>query len=205
VAKHCAIEEVPRGLSRHPVVFVNYDGNLYALKELPAGVAEREYDGLRRMEELSLPAVKAVGHAEMQTADGQFSVVITRYLEASLPYRLLFMRTSLQQYRQYLLDAIAGLLVQLHLSGIFWGDCSLSNTLFRRDAGALRAYLVDAETTEIYSGYFSPTLRFHEDHGENIMPNYRPEFGWRTANFRARCADGRYRRLHPPALPTPVG
>jgi hypothetical protein len=34
-----------------------------------------------------------------------------------------------------------------------WGDCSLSNTLFRLDAGALSAYLVDAETAELH-----PTL-----------------------------------------------
>jgi hypothetical protein len=40
------------------------------------------------------------------------------------------------------------LLVRLHLSGFFWGDCSLSNTLFRYDAGTLTAYLVDAETSE---------------------------------------------------------
>ncbi len=47
-----------------------------------------------------------------------------------------------------MLDALAQLFVQLHLNGFFWGDCSLSNTLFRRDAGALRAFLVDAETGE---------------------------------------------------------
>jgi hypothetical protein len=45
-----------------------------------------------------------------------------------------------------LLDALAVLLVRMHLTGFFWGDCSLSNTLFRRDAGAFAAYLVDAET-----------------------------------------------------------
>jgi hypothetical protein len=47
-----------------------------------------------------------------------------------------------------LLDALVELLVRLHLSGFFWGDCSLSNTLFRHDAGKLEAYLVDAETSE---------------------------------------------------------
>ena len=47
-----------------------------------------------------------------------------------------------------LLDALAVLLVRLHLAGYWWGDCSLSNTLFRRDAGAFAAYLVDAETAE---------------------------------------------------------
>ena len=43
---------------------------------------------------------------------------------------------------------MAGLLVRLHLAGFYWGDCSLSNTLFRRDAGELQAYAVDAETSE---------------------------------------------------------
>jgi hypothetical protein len=42
------------------------------------------------------------------------------------------------------------LIVRLHLLGFFWGDCSLSNTLFRRDAGAFAAYLVDAETGELH-------------------------------------------------------
>jgi hypothetical protein len=49
-----------------------------------------------------------------------------------------------------LLSAMAELLVRLHLGGFFWGDCSLSNTLFRRDAGGLSAYLVDAETGELH-------------------------------------------------------
>ena len=43
---------------------------------------------------------------------------------------------------------MVGLLVRLHLDGVFWGDPSLSNTLFRPDAGAMAAYLVDAETVE---------------------------------------------------------
>jgi hypothetical protein len=72
------------------------------------------------------------------------------------------MRSSLISYRGHLLDAIAGLLVQLHLASVYWGDCSLSNTLFRRDAGALQAYLVDAETAEIYPEGIPPTLRFYD-------------------------------------------
>src|SRR6185437_10802392 len=53
--------------------------------------------------------------------------------------------------RTHLLNAFAELLARLHLGGFFWGDCSLSNTLFRRDAGALSAYLVDAETGELHA------------------------------------------------------
>jgi len=156
------LEELPHGLSRHPVVFVNYDGVLYALKELPLDVAKKEYDLLQQIDERHIPSVIAVGHAQVSNDQGFSSILITRYLESSLPYRTLFMRPSLERYRQHLLDAIASLLVQLHLAGVFWGDCSLSNSLFRRDAGALRAYLVDAETAEIHSGSCSPTLRFHD-------------------------------------------
>ncbi len=160
---HCSrLEEVPHGLSRHPVVFVNYEGVLYALKEMAPGAAEEEYDLLREAEEANLPVVSPVSHVLTATSQGNASVLITRYLESSLPYRMLFMSQGLERYRQHLLDAVAGLMVQLHLSGMFWGDCSLSNTLFRRDAGALQAYLVDAETAEIHSGYFPPALRFHD-------------------------------------------
>jgi hypothetical protein len=156
------LEEVPHGLSRHPVVFINVSGTIYALKEMPLKVAENEYDFLLHMELLRLPVVMPVGHAVTETEQGQRSVLITRFLDRSLPYRSLFMRSSLVRYRDHLLDAIAGLMVQLHLVGIYWGDCSLSNTLFRRDAGALQAYLVDAETVEVHPGIPPPTLRLHD-------------------------------------------
>lgn len=160
---NCArLENVPRGLSRHPVVFVNYDGTVYALKEVPSGAAEKEYDLLVKMDELHLPAVQPIGHVETHTAAGGKSVLVTRYLDRSLPYRSLFMRESLERYRDSLLDAMAGLLVQLHLAGIYWGDCSLSNTLFRRDAGALQAYLVDAETAGYFTDYFPPAERVQD-------------------------------------------
>jgi len=155
-------EEVPRGLSRHPVVFVNYDGDLYALKELPPHLAEEEYRILAQMDEMRLPCVTPVGYVHTHTVNGPASVLITRYLDNSIPYRSLFMRSNLDRYREHLLDAIAGLIVQLHLAGIYWGDCSLSNTLFRRDAGALQAYLVDAETAEIHASRLAPTLRLHD-------------------------------------------
>ena len=155
------LEEVAHGVSRHPVLFVNYKGVLYALKEMAPGLAEKEFNLLSRMENLRLPVVTPVGHALTRTGHDPVSVLITRYLERSLPYRTLFMRRSLVQYREHLLDAMASLLVQLHSAGVFWGDCSLSNTLFRRDAGTLQAYLVDAETAETYSE-IPPTLRYQD-------------------------------------------
>jgi hypothetical protein len=149
--------DVARGVHRHVVKFVDYDGALYALKELPPRVAEREYRMLRRLAEESLPVVEVVGvvaRHEAATREPLEDVLITRYLGYSLPYRTLFTHrrgpatSDVRVLHDRLLDALAGLLVRLHLIGFYWGDCSLSNTLFRRDAGALAAYVVDAETAE---------------------------------------------------------
>jgi tRNA A-37 threonylcarbamoyl transferase component Bud32 len=138
-----------RGISRHVVRFVEYDGVLYALKELPERPARREWTLLRRLEGQGLPVVEAVG---IVTARGEEldAILITRHLEYSLPYRTLFSGAAIPDLRTHLLNALAELLARLHIRGFFWGDCSLSNALFRRDAGALAAYLVDAETGELH-------------------------------------------------------
>jgi hypothetical protein len=140
--------EVPRGISRHVVRFVAYGQVLYGLKELGLEPAAREYRLLRALADLSLPVVEVVGLVTGRAAPD--AILITRHLEYSLPYRLLFSSPGLPDARSSLLDALVQLLVRLHLKGFFWGDCSLSNTLFRRDAGGLAAYLVDAETGELH-------------------------------------------------------
>lgn len=152
VGKCDRVVEVERGLSRHEVLFASYGNTVYALKELPPRTGLREYEVLRALEERGLPSVVGVGLARTrpQGADEELSVLITQFLERSLPYRTLFMSPGLERYRERLLDAVAILLVRLHVGGCFWGDCSLSNTLFRRDAGELQAYLVDAETSEVH-------------------------------------------------------
>ena len=142
--------EVQRGISRHEVVFAGYDQAIYAVKELPAQLAQREYELLRELELKQLPSVVPVGHARVGRGGEETSVLITRFLDGSLPYRTLFMHRGLERYRPRLLGTIAGLLVRLHIAGFYWGDCSLSNALFRRDAGALQAYVVDAETSELH-------------------------------------------------------
>ena len=142
---------LPRGISRHVVRFVVVGDVVYAVKEIGAFAAWREYDVLRRLERSGVPTVLAVGIVDGRTdADGQplEPALITRHLEFSLPYRALFSQALRPDTATRLLDALAVLLVRLHLAGYYWGDCSLSNTLFRRDAGSFAAYLVDAETTE---------------------------------------------------------
>ena len=143
------IVNVIRGISRHIVRFVEYDGALYALKELPERPARREWKLLRALESQGLPVVEAVGIVTKREHDLE-AVLITRHLEYSLPYRALFSGAAIPDLRTHLLNGLAELLTRLHLRGFFWGDCSLSNALFRRDAGALSAYLVDAETGEIH-------------------------------------------------------
>ncbi|MHA1214864.1 MAG: DUF4032 domain-containing protein [Candidatus Hodarchaeales archaeon] len=140
--------EIEKGISRHIVVFVCYRDNIYVIKELPKFIGEREYRTLKTIEKLRCPCVKPIGFGEFRDEDR--SVLITQFLESSLPYRTLFIQPGLDRYQDRLLDAMAILLVQLHLKGIFWGDCSLSNTLFRRDVGELQAYFVDAETSKVY-------------------------------------------------------
>jgi hypothetical protein len=146
------IVEVASGIHRHVVRFVDYDGALYALKELPERLAEREYRLLRELDEARLPVVEVVGvvtgRPVEQAGAEPNAILITRHLDFSLPYRTLFTGHGVPDLRERLLDALAQLLTRLHLAKFFWGDCSLSNTLFRRDAGALAAYLVDAETGE---------------------------------------------------------
>lgn len=144
------LRDIAVGPSRHLVKFVDADGSLWAVKDLPPRIAVKEYENLRRMEDMGLPAVRPAGlvlQHELDTA-----ILVTRYLEGSWQYRRLFMRVPPDQvkHRARLLDGLAGLLVELHRHGVFWGDCSLANTLFSRDGQLLQAWFVDAETSEIH-------------------------------------------------------
>ena len=144
---------LPRGLSRHVVRFVRIGEAVYAVKEIAENAALREYGLLRQLERRDLPAVEAVAVVSGRVDDsGQplDPALVTRHLQFSLPYRALFSSTLRADTAKRLLDALAALLVRLHTAGFYWGDCSFSNTLFRRDAGAFAAYLVDAETGELH-------------------------------------------------------
>src|SRR5437660_12565613 len=144
------VEIRQRGISRHVVRFVYDDGTLYAVKELSERLARREYRLLRALAELGIPAVEVVGIAvdRDQEKTGGDAILVTRFLSYATTYRAVFSNPRGLQATDGLLDALVELLVRLHLSGFFWGDCSLSNTLFRHDAGTLEAYLVDSETSE---------------------------------------------------------
>lgn len=159
------LRDIAVGPSRHLVKFVDADDALWAVKDMPPRVAAKEYDVLRRLEDMGLPAVRPAGLVNQPEHDT--AILVTRFLEGSWQYRRLFMRLPPDQpkHRARLLDALAGLLVELHRHGVFWGDCSLANTLFSRDGQILQAWFVDAETSEVH-----PTLsRGQREHDLDIM------------------------------------
>ena len=162
---HPRVVRMARGESRHVVRFVEYGDRVYALKETSPALARGEYRLLREMATDGLPVVEAVGVVTgRRKASGPElpAVLITRYLDYALPYQYLFGLSDGPELWGKLIDAGVLLLVRLHLEGVFWGDCSLANTLFRRDAGALMAYLVDAETAQRHDPPLGPGLRGHD-------------------------------------------
>jgi len=152
------IAALPKGISRHLVRFVHLSGYIIAIKETSAELARREYDLLRTLQRMDIPCVVPVAViTDRHAPDGAElePALVTRHLKFSLPYRALYSQSLRPDTATRLVDALALLLTQLHVIGFFWGDVSLSNTLFRRDAGAFAAYLVDAETGKLYDGGLS--------------------------------------------------
>lgn len=147
------ITALPKGISRHIVRFAQLDGYVIAIKETTDAMAQGEYDMLRNLQKIEIPSVEPVAVIQGRT-DTQGnplpSALVTRHLKFSMPFRALYSTTLRPETAQRLVDSLALLLVRLHNVGFFWGDVSLSNTLFRRDAGSFAAYLVDAETGRLY-------------------------------------------------------
>ena len=152
------IAALPKGLSRHTVRFAHLSGHVIAIKETLADLAKREYDMLRNLQKLDVPCVEPfaiITNRNDDSGEELPSVLITRHLKFSLPYRAMWSQGLRAETATRLVDALALLLVRLHIAGFFWGDVSLSNTLFRREAGSFAAYLVDAETGHLYDSGLS--------------------------------------------------
>jgi len=131
---------------------VGYDEGIYAIKELPRNPARAEWDNLRWLESVNGPSVMAVGYVVRESVDpGEewSTAVITRYLDHSFSYRELLQGPGFGRRRDQMLDAFAALLTELHIIGLYWGDCSLSNVLYQYDADAIATTLVDTETAEV--------------------------------------------------------
>jgi len=159
------IAALPKGISRHIVRFVHLGNYIVAVKETTEELARGEYDLLRALGRLDVPCVEPVAIVSGRVSPEGTPLapaLVTRHLRFSLPYRALYSQTLRPDTATRLADALAVLLVRLHLVGFFWGDVSLSNTLFRRDAGAFAAYLVDAETGKLIPSGLSDGQREHD-------------------------------------------
>jgi hypothetical protein len=159
------IAALPKGISRHIVRFVHLGNYIVAVKETTEELARGEYDLLRALGRLDVPCVEPVAIVSGRVSPEGAPLapaLVTRHLRFSLPYRALYSQTLRPDTATRLADALAVLLVRLHLVGFFWGDVSLSNTLFRRDAGAFAAYLVDAETGKLIPSGLSDGQREHD-------------------------------------------
>lgn len=153
---------LPRGISRHTVRLVSADDKVMAVKEIGERVAFHEYRTLKQLQDLDAPCVVPIAvitHRVSDDGEALTPCLVTEHLAFSLPYREVFSRildaddahgAHDAETVSKLIRALAVLLVRLHLLGFFWGDVSLSNTLFRRDADEFAAYLVDAETGEFH-------------------------------------------------------
>ncbi len=144
-----------RGISRHVVRLIRVndepDAEIYAVKETVSEFANREYAALRELRRLQAPSVDPIAVVEGRKDNNGEDLpcaLATRFLPYSLPYRVVLSGALSSHDILNMANALALLLVRLHLLGFWWGDCSLSNTLFRRDAESFAAYLVDAETGE---------------------------------------------------------
>jgi len=157
-----------RGISRHIVRLVRStpepDSEIYAVKETVQEFAVREYEALKELGLRGAPSVSQIAVVDgRRDAEGNElpCAIVTRFLPYSLPYRVVLSGAVTQHEITNMANALAYLLVRLHLLGFWWGDCSLSNTLFRRDADGFAAYLVDAETGE-FQKHLSNGQREHD-------------------------------------------
>lgn len=157
--------DLPKGISRHEVRFLSYPGGIYAIKELPSKPARNDYSVLRALESAGAPAVAAIGLVEGRVEDvseERAAALITAYEPFSFSYREMLAGPGFGPRRNQMLDAFAGLLVELHLARCFWGDCSLSNVLYRFDAETIETIMVDAETAEIFVDELTKGRREHD-------------------------------------------
>ena len=157
-----------RGISRHIVRLVRStpepDSEIYAVKETVEEFALREYEALKELGLRGAPSVSQIAIVNgRRDSNGEElpCAIVTRFLPYSLPYRVVLSGDVTQHEITNMANALAYLLVRLHLLGFWWGDCSLSNTLFRRDADGFAAYLVDAETGE-FQKHLSNGQREHD-------------------------------------------
>jgi hypothetical protein len=103
----------------------------------------------------------AAGEIAGRTAyiSGDVGYCITRLAERVLPQSLLYRYPFTDANKRLLWSAVAELLLDLHESGVYWGDPSLANILMDLGDHRLTAVMADAETAELVVGPIAESRR----------------------------------------------
>jgi hypothetical protein len=164
---------VRRGDSRHPVLFVEAGQRRYALKETSPRAAMHESAVTVELRRRHCRALEPVGYVIVRGApiaageiagrtayiSGDVGYCITRLAERVLPQSLLYRYPFTDANKRLLWSAVAELLLDLHESGVYWGDPSLANILMDLGGHRLTAVMADAETAELVDGPISESRR----------------------------------------------
>lgn len=157
---HLAIEDWPMGnlaatagKCHNAVRFVYHAVSVLVIKETSEHVAAREYCNLKELARLGIPCVEPMALVTGRTTLNRELLkpaMVTRHLESYKSYRALLSQTLDKDTLMQLIDAQAMLLVRLHLNGFYWGEASLSNTLFDLHTKGAPACLLHAESGKLY-------------------------------------------------------
>lgn len=162
-----------RGESRHPVLFIETGARRYAVKETSPTSAEHEITAFEELRARGCCTLEPVGYVVISGApvavgefaghalyeSGDVGYCITRLAEHVLPQSVLYRYPFTEVNKRLLWSAVAELLLNLHETGVYWGDPSLANVLMDLSDHRLTAIMADAETAEIVSGALSDGLR----------------------------------------------
>lgn len=191
-ARGVAVLSVRKGESRHEVVFVESGGRRYAIKETSPSAAEREIHAYEQARARGAPTLEPVGWVAVSGApieagsvggrpvylSGDNGYCVTRLAEHALPQSILYRYPFTEPNKRLLWNAIAGLLIELHEAGIYWGDPSLANVLIDLSERRLRAVMADAETAEVVSGPLGEGLRRQD------LEAFAESLAWQSEDIR---------------------
>src|SRR5258706_30675 len=162
-----------RGESRHPVLFVEREGQRYAIKETSPGAAEREIAALDQLRTRPVRTIAPVGWVVVPDApivvdeiaghpvyvSGDRGYCVTRLAERVLPNSILYRYPFTDENKRLLWNAVVELLLGLHEAGVYWGDPSLANVLIAFGDRRLAAGMAGARTAERGAGRLAEGLR----------------------------------------------
>lgn len=165
--------KIRKGNHRHPIIFIVFNDQFYAIKQISPNVAEKEIKFYEILHKKHIPAITPIGFVrvsrpplKMENVIGQPLIpddegfLITQLERDVIPDNDVVRFGFSKDNEEKVWNAVVELFVNLHTNNIYWGDGSMNNVLIRfkkikypnseRNKTILEAILVDTETMEIY-------------------------------------------------------